>query len=156
MTDTISAPSVRVEHRADFDTTLSRSYDRHAEAVYGLAHRVTRDAQVAARLTAEVFGALEDVTDESCLAECVLTDVHRRAVRWLRSNPAPPPRATQPNDAEALAGLPSMEAAVIAAAYFDGWTTTTIAERFGLQVAQVAELMQTGLRRLAAPHAAAG
>ena len=128
-------------------SVLARCFDRHGPAVYGLAQRVTGDAAIAARLTAEVFAGIEEVTDEVSLEHCVLTDVHRRAVAWVRTARVQPTAGITP---DALPGLEPAEREVIAAAYFDGLTYSAIAERLGMPVGQVAALMHSGLRRLAA------
>lgn len=142
----------RPPHASSWETTLAASFDRHGPAVYGLAERVTRNADVASRLTAEVFAELTEVTDEATLEECVLTAVHRRAVEWVRSTrPAP----AGGFDQDALVALNAAEREVISAAYFDGETYTEIAQRLGLPVTQVAGLMQQGLRRLAVFNAPA-
>ena len=130
-----------------WSATLGRSYDRHGAAAFGLAERVTRNAEVAAQLTAEVFGSLHSVTDEDTLAECLLTEIHRRAVAWVREF-SPTSSSGLSNDA--LAVLPRTEREVIAAAYFGGQTYDDIASTLGLQLEQVATLMRMGLRRLSA------
>lgn len=131
----------------EWSLRLGRSYDEHGAAVFGLAEKVTRNADVAARLTAEVFAALRSVTDEATLAECVLTDVHRRAVAWVREF-QPQNRSELTHDA--LAVLPRTEREVIAAAYFGGQTYADIAQTLGLQLGQVTTLMRNGLHRLSA------
>ena len=152
MSTTLFAPTGVVSRRADWGETLARAYDEHAPAVYGLAKRVTRDDEVAARLTAEVFGDLGAITDETALAECVLTDVHRRAVAWVRDAPGV---SGLSRDEPALSELPSIQRQVISAAYFDGMTCKQIAQHLALDLAEVAEHMQRGLRRLAALSSAA-
>ena len=132
--------------------TLAASYDALAPAVFGVAVQVTSNEEVAARLTADVFAGLEAVTDEESLAHCVLTDVHRRAVSWVRSQNVTPGLHLHPG---ALEVLPSNEREVITAAYFCGETYADIASRMKLDPAEVAALMQQGLRRLAAPTAVA-
>ena len=144
-----AAPDVteQAATKPEWSRTLGRSYDQHGAAVFGLAERVTRNAEVAARLTVEVFGSLHDITDEATVAECVLTDVHRRAVAWVREfHPASRPGLTN----DALAVLPRTEREVIAAAYFAGQTYADIAQSLDLQLGQVTTLMRTGLRRLSA------
>lgn len=135
--------------------SLARWYDRLGAAVFGLAYRVTGDAEVAARLTAEVFAEVfADVTDdidESTLETALMAAVHRRAVEWVRTfrpPPTPPVRDT-------LAGLPATEREVIAAAYFDGLTCADIGARLGIDRREVANLIQRGMRRLTTLHALA-
>lgn len=145
-----AAPDVTVEAAPgclEWSRALGRAYDQHGAAVFGLAERVTRNAEVAARLTVEVFASLHEITDEATLAECVLIDVHRRAVAWVREFQ---PATTSGLTYEALAVLPRTEREVIAAAYFGGQTYADIAQSLGLQLGQVATLMRIGLRRLSA------
>ena len=137
---------------SSWEATLAACFDRHGPAVFGLAERVTRDPDVASRLTAEVFAELTEVTDEAALAECILTAVHRRAVDWVRSTTRLPAAGF---GQDALVALDAAEREVISAAYFDGLTYTEIAQRLGLPLTQVASLMQQGLRRLAAFNAPA-
>lgn len=141
----ISLRRRRPQAVSSWEATLAASFDRHGPAVFGLAERVTHDPDVAARLTAEVFAELSEVTDDSTLAECVLTAVHRRAVAWVRSS-APTSAATLGQDP--LAALDPAHREVIAAAYFDGFTYAEIAQRLDLPLTQVAQLMQEGLRSL--------
>jgi RNA polymerase sigma-70 factor (ECF subfamily) len=152
MSDTLSAPIAvpvtavqELDHSSEWGVTLARSYDRHGAAVFGLAERVTRHPAVAARLTAEVFAGLGEVTDESTLEECVLVDVHRRAVSWVRQF-GRQPRTELSHDA--LVVLPNAEREVIAAAYFGGLTYSQIAQQLELQPEEVTTLMRDGLRRL--------
>lgn len=146
MGTTLFAPARIASNPPERGEALARAYDEHASAVYGLARRVTRDDAVAARLTAEVFGDLDSIADEPALAERLLTDVHRRAVAWVRDTAAV---SGISRDEPALSKLPSIQRQVIAAAYFDGMTCMQIAQQFALDVADVVEHMQRGLRRLA-------
>lgn len=146
MATTLFAPALVASKPSERGQALARAYDEHAPAVYGLARRVTRDDAVAARLTADVFGDLDTITDERPLAECLLTDVHRRAVAWVRDTAAV---SGISRDEPALSKLPSIQRQVIAAAYFDGMTCMQIAQQFALDLADVVEHMQRGLRRLA-------
>ena len=143
----ISLSRRRPKAAASWEATLGACFDRHGPAVFGLAERVTRDAEVAARLTEEVFAELSDVTDDTTVAECVLTAVHRRAVSWVRSAA---PKSAAALEQDPLATLDPAEREVIAAAYFDGLTYSEIAQRLDLPLSQVARLMQQGLRSLAA------
>lgn len=133
--------------KPDWSAVLARCFDRHGPAVYGLAQRITGNEEVAARLTAEVFAGLEEITDEAALGHCVLADVHRRAVAWARTAPPPPAGGIS---LEALQVLSAAEREVIGAAYFGGLTYAAVAERLDLPLAEVITLMQQGLRRLAA------
>lgn len=152
MGSTLIAPGSASTPPHDWEQTLGRAYDAHAPAVYGLARRVTRDDDVAAQLTAEVFAGLDDVTDEACLAECVLTDVHRRAVAWIRDVRT---AGGGPVAEPALAALPTPQRQVIAAAYYEGLTYAQIARRLAMDLTEVADHMQRGLRQLAAVNSAA-
>lgn len=129
------------------------SYDGALASVFGLARQVTGDSGVAASLTADTFAALHQLgpNPSATLETCLVTDVHRRAVQWARDE-----RITHGADATAmaraaplLADLAEDERAVIVDAYFGGCTYAEIAERHGLDPADVAVLMQRGLRHLA-------
>lgn len=134
---------------------LAASYDEHGAAVYGLAQWVTGDAQVAARLTEEVFAALRSVSlsgPVEDLRQSVLTDVHRRAVAWRRQHsPLSQTDATLPF--ESLAHLDDTERFVVAEAYFCGQTYDAVARSLGVDRSEVARIMQRALRRLASPAA---
>ena len=140
---------LRPTHTARINAaTLAASYDAHGAAVYGLAHSITRDDAVAAELTADVFATLRFIGDGGVdgLRSCVLTDVHRRAVAWVRAQPRPSGGSVGP-----LAGfgaLPPDEQAVVAEAYFGGKTYDEVAAVLGLPRNQVAQLMHDALRRL--------
>ena len=128
---------------------LATAYDQHGAAVYGLAHRVTGDAEVAAALTAEVFAGLRWVgaSGQHTLGSCLLTDVHRRAVAWTRSCERPAAmNAGLPLDDLAL--LDDDERAVLAEAYFGGKTYDEVAATLHITRADAARLMQQALHRL--------
>lgn len=143
----IASPAVRRGARSD-------ACDRHLAAVFGLAKEVTGDAGVAETLAEDTFAALHHLgTTPDTLEACLLTDVHRRAVKWTRDE-----RISNGADARAvtaasplLATLPPDERDVVIDAYFGGRTYAEIAQQRGLDAAKVAELMQSGLRRLTSP-----
>lgn len=142
--------------RMDADT-LAASYDRHGAAVYGLAHWITGDANVAARLTADAFAALRFISGTDGiegLRGCVLTDVHRRAVAWTRANS---PLSAGPGAApfDGFGDLSHDERVVVTEAYFGGKTYDVVAEILGTDCETVARLMQQALHRLATPTATA-
>lgn len=135
--------------------TLAASYDRHGAAVYGLARWITGDGEVAARLTADVFAALQwiSVADGvEGLRGCVLTDVHRRAVAWTRTH-SRLPRAPGAMPFDGCGDLSEDERVVVTEAYFGGKTYDAVAEILHTDRETVAALMQQALRRLAAPAA---
>lgn len=130
------------------------AYDRHLATVFGLAQQVTGDPAVAEELAGDTFAALDglDATTTDALGACLVTDVHRRAVRWVRDE-----RIAHAADIGAVAGstpllvtLPADEREVIVDAYFGGRTYAEIAQQRGLDPSSVAALMQRGLRRLSA------
>lgn len=135
---------------------LGEIYDQHGAAVYGLAHWITGDAQVAARLTAETFGGLRFLDATGAVPGvrgCVLTDVHRRAVAWTREhNPLAASHASLPFDG--FSQLDDDEQTVITEAHFGGKTYDAVAEMLGIECEDVARLMQHALRRLGTGSAA--
>lgn len=141
----IPSPAGRRGARAD-------ACDRHLAAVFGLAKEVTGDAGVAETLAADTFAALHHLgaTPSDTLEACLLTDVHRRAVKWTRDDRIINGADTRAVTAASplLATLPPDERDVVIDAYFGGRTYAEIAQQRGLDAAKVAELMQSGLRRL--------
>lgn len=143
------AGAARTAFRRIDAKTLAASYDAYGAAVYGLAQRVTANADVAARITAEVFAGLRFVcANEGVegLRACVLTDAHRRAVAWARENPAQQLSTALP--LEGFVDLPDDEHAVIAEGYFAGKTYDEVAAALGKERGEVARLMQSALQRL--------
>ncbi len=140
----------RAAAAADGRRTLAATYDLHGAAVYGLAHWITGDAEVAAELTSKVFAALRhlDVARGlDGLRACVLSNVHRRAVEWTRRHsPLTARDATLP--LEGLDSLDRAEQIVVTEAYFGGKTYDAVAEMLGVDRIEVARLMQSALHRL--------
>ncbi len=128
---------------------LAAAFDAHGAAVYGLAHRITADADVAGRLTADAFKAVRRVatTHDGSLRACLLTEVHRRAVEWSRRH-APAQAQGAASTLEALSELADEERAVVADAYFAGKTYDEVAQERGITRSDVARMMQAALHRL--------
>src|SRR5579875_2042703 len=71
------------------DRALAAVYDRHADLVYGLARRVTRDEQLARDVTQEVFAHLWELPqrvdlERGTLRAYLAVLAHRRAVDEVR------------------------------------------------------------------------
>jgi RNA polymerase sigma-70 factor, ECF subfamily len=77
--------------RAGDEQALARVYDLHADLVFGLARRVTRDEQLAGEITQEVFAYLWELPTRVDLTRGSLRSylavvTHRRAVDEIRRN----------------------------------------------------------------------
>ena len=147
--------------RAGDDRALSAVYDQHADLVFGLARRVTRDEQLARDITQEVFAYLWELPDRVDLNRgslraylAVLThrravDEVRRSVRRARIEAAAPPAEIEDGPdvgvveaaarqwcrtrlADGLAQLPAEQRAAVELAYFDGLTYKQVARALGI------------------------
>jgi RNA polymerase sigma-70 factor, ECF subfamily len=147
--------------RAGDDRALSAVYDQHADLVFGLARRVTRDEQLARDITQEVFTYLWELPDRvdlnrGSLRAYLAVVTHRRAVdeirrseRRARTEAAAPPVEAEDGpeigvvDAAArewcrnrlaagLAQLPAEQRAAVELAYFDGLTYRQVARALGI------------------------
>jgi RNA polymerase sigma-70 factor (ECF subfamily) len=147
--------------RAGDDRALSMVYDQHADLVFGLARRVTRDEQLARDITQEVFTYLWELPDRVDLNRgslraylAVLT--HRRAVDEIRRSErrarteAASPRTELADGPEVgvvdaaarewcrsqlaagLARLPVEQRVAVELAYYDGLTYKQVARRLGI------------------------
>lgn len=77
--------------RAGDEGALARVYDQHADLVFGLARRVTRDEQLAGEITQDVFTYLWELPHRVDLTRGSLRSylavvTHRRAVDEVRRN----------------------------------------------------------------------
>lgn len=144
---------------------LAEAYDRHGDAVYGLARRLCEQHQ-AEEVTRQVFLALwhsaEDFSEsESSLRAALLADAHRRGVAFLRAEAAVHAGETTPPDSTARAAPPARktvghllsrlleaEYRVITLAYFGGYTYQEIAALVEKPEEAVLADVRTGLRRL--------
>jgi RNA polymerase sigma-70 factor (ECF subfamily) len=142
--------------RAGDERALASAYDLHADLVYGLARRVTRDEQLAGEITQDVFAYLWELPDRVDLARGTLRSylavvTHRRAVDEVRRSErrrrveaaAAVPDREEGHEvavvdaaaqvwgrnrlAEALAQLPCEQKAAIDLAYYDGLTYKQVA-----------------------------
>lgn len=147
--------------RAGDDRALSAVYDQHADLVFGLARRVTRDEQLARDITQEVFTYLWELPDRvdltrGSLRAYLAVVTHRRAVdeirrseRRARTEAAAPPVEVEDGPeigvvdaatrdwchnrlAAGLAQLPAEQRAAVELAYFDGLTYKQVARALGI------------------------
>jgi RNA polymerase sigma-70 factor (ECF subfamily) len=147
--------------RAGDDRALSLVYDQHADLVFGLARRVTRDEQLARDITQEVFSYLWELPDRvdltrGSLRAYLAVVTHRRAVdevrrseRRARTEAASPPADVENGPevgvvdaatrewcrrrlAAGLAQLPAEQRAAVKLAYFDGLTYKQVARALGI------------------------
>jgi len=163
--------------RAGDDRALADIYDQHAGMVYGLAHRVARDEQVARDITQEVFTYLWEMPDRVDLTRGSLRTylallAHRRAVDEVRRHEArfraetasavPEPEdgpETSVVDAAAqswrkkhltrlLDKLPAEQRAAVQLAYYDGLTYVQVAKALGIPEGTAKTRLRSALARL--------
>ena len=153
---------------------LAEAFRRHAGAVFGLARRVSGDAEEAQDVTQEVFLRLWDRPDRfdaarGSLRTFLLTTTHGRAVDVLRSRNARAARETSDGaranaaysvDLEmddlvmadqvnrAMASLPNQEREAIELAYFDGHTYREVAHLLSEPEGTIKTRIRNGLRRM--------
>lgn len=163
--------------RAGDETALGAVYDLHADLVFGLARRVTRDEQLARDITQEVFSYLWELPSRVDLSRgslraylAVIT--HRRAVDEIRRNErrsrveaAAPITEVQDGpeggvvDAAArewckaqlaagLARLPTEQRAAVELAYFDGLTYKQVAGVLGIPEGTAKSRLRLAMSRL--------
>jgi RNA polymerase sigma-70 factor (ECF subfamily) len=159
------------------DRALAAVYDAHADLVFGLARRVTRDEQLARDVTQEVFAHLwqapsrVDLTRGS-LRSYLAVLAHRRAVdevrrseRRTRLEAAVPAAGEQEGPepgvvetltgswraqrlAAALAELPADQRAAVELAYYDGLTYAQVARVLGIPEGTAKSRLRLALSRL--------
>lgn len=145
---------------------FAEAYDRHGDAVYGVARRLCEQRHQAEEVTRQVFLALWHSTEdfsgtESSLRAALLAEAHRRGVAFLRAEATVHPGETTPPDAAAraappagkpvgrlLSGLSEAEYRVITLAYFGGYTYQEIAAVVERPEEAVLADIRAGLRRL--------
>lgn len=147
--------------RAGDDRALAAVYDHHADLVYGLARRVTRDEQLASDVTQEVFIYLWEMPGRVDLSRGSLRTylallAHRRAVDEVRRHEARSRAETasavpEPEEgpethvvaaatrtwrkthlAELLAMLSAEQREALQLAYYDGLTYVQVAQALGI------------------------
>ncbi len=165
--------------RAGDESALGVVYDLHADLVFGLARRVTRDEQLARDITQEVFTYLWELPDRVDLARGSLRAylavvTHRRAVdevrrseRRSRVEAAAPVAETQDGPetcvvdaavrewcrarlAAGLARLPAEQRAAVELAYFDGLTYKQVARALGIPEGTAKSRLRLAMSRLRA------
>jgi len=159
------------------DRALAAVYDAHADLVFGLARRVTRDEQLARDVTQEVFVHLWQSPSRVDLGRGSLRSylavlAHRRAVDEVRRSerrarleaaggPATEQEGPEPGVVEALtcswraqrlaaalAELPAEQRAAIELAYYDGLTYTQVARVLGIPAGTAKSRLRLALTRL--------
>jgi RNA polymerase sigma-70 factor (ECF subfamily) len=163
--------------RAGDERALADAYDQHADLVYGLARRVTRDEQLAGEITQDVFVYLWELPDRVDLARGTLRSylavvTHRRAVDEVRRSvrrhrveaaAAVVEREDGPETAvvdaaahvwgrarlaEALAQLPDEQRAAIELAYYDGLTYKQVSSVLGIPEGTAKSRLRLAIGRL--------
>jgi RNA polymerase sigma-70 factor (ECF subfamily) len=157
------------------EAALAEIYRRHAGAVYGLAHRVLFNAQVAEEVVQEVFLRLWSEperfdADRGSLRSFLLTTTHGRSIDLLRSESSRRLReereARQTAEAgydiehevwdltvaeqlrDVVADLPRPEREAIQLAYFGGYTYREVATLLSEPEGTVKGRIRSGLKRM--------
>lgn len=159
------------------DRALAAAYDQHADVVFGLARRVTRDEQLAGEITQDVFTYLWELPGRVDLARGSLRSylavvTHRRAVDAIRRNErrmrieaaaAPHEYEDGPEDevvaaatvswqhdrlVHALAELPSEQRRAVELAYYDGLSYKQVARTLGIPEGTVKSRLRLAMARL--------
>ena len=156
---------------------LAEAYRRHGGAVYALARRVLRDADIAEEVVQEVFVRLWTAPERfdperGSLRSWLLAQAHGRSIDRLRSDTSRRRReeldAQRTADAgydvereawdlavaervkDVLGGLPPTERQAIELAYFDGYTYREVAKLLDTPEGTVKSRIRAGLKRLRA------
>ncbi|HEX2903198.1 MAG TPA: ECF RNA polymerase sigma factor SigK [Jatrophihabitans sp.] len=179
--------ATEADHEVTLEDLLARSargderafaalYDRTASRVYGMVHRVVRDAAQSAEVTQDIYleiwrtAARFDAT-KSAVLPYLLMVAHRRAVDRVRSAQASVVRddkyerlhEERPFDSVAetvqsrldgqrvrkvLDGLTEAQREAISLAYFGGYTHSEVAELLALPLGTVKTRIRDGLIRM--------
>jgi RNA polymerase sigma-70 factor (ECF subfamily) len=163
--------------RAGDEHALAAVYDLHANLVYGLARRVTRDAQLAGEITQDVFTYLWELPGRVDLTRGSLRSylavvTHRRAVDEIRRNErrlrteaaaAAADREDGPETAvvdaaasewgrdrltTALHALPPDQRRAVELAYYDGLTYKQVASVLGIPEGTAKSRLRLAIGRL--------
>jgi RNA polymerase sigma-70 factor (ECF subfamily) len=161
--------------RGDRDA-FAELYDRYGKTAYGLAHRVTRDAQLAEEVVQEAFltvwrQATRFDARRAKPSTWLLTIIHHKAVDVVRREQL---RRTEPAEGleerpdttdvareawlvlqheqvqEALASLPDPQREVIELSYYEGFSQSELAARLGEPLGTIKSRTHTALARLRA------
>ncbi len=163
--------------RAGDDSALAAVYDEHADLVYGLARRVTRDEELARDITQEVFAYFWEMPDRVDLARGALRSylavlAHRRAVDEVRRHAARsraetasgvPEKQDGPEAqvvaeaarkwsgklvSELLGTLPAEQREAVRLAYYEGLTYVQVASQLGIPEGTAKYRLRAALARL--------
>lgn len=167
------AKLVRRIARGDEDA-LQSLYDQYGTIIFGMAHRLLGDRQLAEECTQDVFVAVwrsADAYDErrARVTTWLFTIARNRALDLARrraARPVDPHEEVRPTDnapdiadlavaadsstrvAEAMAELPSAQREALTLAYFDELSHSEIAERLGVPIGTVKGRIRLALDRL--------
>jgi len=156
------------------ELALAELYDRYGRAAFSLAFRILRDETLAEDAVQEAFLAVwrdagRFLPERGTASTWILTLVHRRAVDLVRHEERrrvePLPATELSADGAgvedlawlqlerervqaALAKLPERQREAIELAYYDGFTQSELAERFGEPLGTIKSRMFAGLARL--------
>jgi RNA polymerase sigma-70 factor (ECF subfamily) len=160
------------------DGALAIAYDLHAEVVFGLARRVTRDEEAAREITQEVFTLLWQHPERvdpargslksylGVIAHRRSVDFVRSAVRRARAESGLAGRAEGSDDAEAgvdeamarawrserlralIDRLPREEGEALVLAYYDGHTYKEVARLLAIPEGTAKSRLRRALERL--------
>jgi RNA polymerase sigma-70 factor, ECF subfamily len=157
------------------EDALSELYDRYQGSMYGLAMRITGDAQMAQDAVQEAFvgvwrNAARYTETRASVRTWMMSITHHRAIDLLRrrrpSSPLPEtetvgeafrtpdvwPEVARAADAEAvrqaLSTLPDAQRETIELAYFEGLTQVEIAERTQAPLGTIKSRVRLGLLQM--------
>lgn len=165
--------------RAGDEDALARVYDLHADLVFGLARRVTRDEQLAGEITQDVFAYLWELPNRVDLTRGSLRSylavvTHRRAVDEIRRNerririeaaaartdPQDGPEAEVVDAAAAswrrqrltaaLRALSTDQRRAVELAYYEGYTYKQVASVLGIPEGTAKSRLRLAIARLRA------
>jgi RNA polymerase sigma factor (sigma-70 family) len=161
--------------RGDRDA-FAALYDRYGKTAYGLAHRVTRDPQLAEEVVQEAFltvwrQAARFDARRAKPSTWLLSITHHKAVDVVRREQLRRTETSEgledradstnvPREAwlglqhdqvrEALASLPDPQREVIELSYFEGYSQSELARRLGEPLGTIKSRTHTALTRLRA------
>jgi RNA polymerase sigma-70 factor (ECF subfamily) len=165
--------------RAGDDSALAAVYDEHADLVYGLARRVTRDEELARDIAQEVFAYFWEHPDRVDLGRGTLRAylsvlAHRRAVDEVRrhearsrAETASAPLETEDGPeaqvvaeaarswrgkrvSELLGTLSAEQREAVRLAYYEGLTYVQVANRLGIPEGTAKYRLRAALAKLRA------